>query len=323
MQELLVQFAIETKAIDNSATPAHIARLLDRWGRFGILVYPRRGDPALTDRISKLPQTARKHWKTAWAKIAKNNGNAYRWVSTGGCVIEWNKVFTPESLASFDDEFEVAVLDESRAAALEVPDGEGRRCGKVEAIRLRDVDVSEEFSLSETLGSAPIDIGESTEDIWSRRFQRFAAHSRHVVVVDRYAVRNLDGILRLLRWLNRDARRCRVTVYSCLDARVGGARLIEGRVKAEVAPFSGRGLGSVGVRLFRDKDFRRYADDRHLRFDNSVFRIGRGMTIFERDLTRDATDVHFVVLPSGTRDKKETDLEQSGRMVHRFRVRLV
>ena len=50
---MLVQFAIETKAIDNSATPAHITRLLDRWGRFGILVYPRRGDPALRDRITR------------------------------------------------------------------------------------------------------------------------------------------------------------------------------------------------------------------------------------------------------------------------------
>ena len=318
-----MQFAIETKAIDNSATPAHITRLLDRWGRFGILVYPRRGDPALRDRISKLAPTARKHWKTTWAKILKNNGNTYRWVRPDGRAIEWNKVCTPETLASFGDEFEVAVLEESRVAALEVPDGESRRYGKVEGIRLRDVDISEEFSLSETLGNAPIDIGESTEDIWSRRFQRFAAHSRHVVVVDRYAVRKLDGILRLLRWLDRDARRCRVTVYSCPDAKGGGARSLEGRIEAEAAGFSGRGLESVGVRLFRDKDFQRYAHDRHLRFDNSVFRIGRGMAIFEREWTRDATDVHFVVLPSGTREKKETDLEQSGRMVHRFRVRVV
>lgn len=114
----------------------------------------------------------------------------------------------------------------------------------------------------------------------------------------------------------------RVTVYSCLDRKAGGAGCVERRIKAEVARLSGRGVASVGVRLFRDKDFKRYAHDRHLRCDNGVFRIGRGMRIFEHLRTRDATDVHFVVLQPGTPEKKEMDLEQSGKMVHRFRVRV-
>ena len=317
-----MQFAIETEGIDNSATPAHIARLLDRWERFGVLVYPRRRDPGLSDAISALAPVARKHWKTTWAKVAKNNGNAYRWARPDGAAFEWNKVGTPDALSLFDDEFEVAVVEGSRAAAFDIPAGESRRCGKVEAVRLRDVDISEEFSRAETLGSRPIDVGESVEDIWSRRFQRFAAHSRHVVVVDQYAVRNnnINGVIRLLRLLDRDARRCRVTVYSCLGPRGGGARFVEGRVNAEAARLRGRGVESVGVRLFRDKGFKKYAHDRHLRFDNGVFRIGRGMRIFEGDRTKDATDVQFVVLQAGTQEKKEMDLEQSGKLVHRFRV---
>ena len=47
------------------------------------------------------------------------------------------------------------------------------------------------------------------------------------------------------------------------------------------------------------------------------------MRLFEHGTTRDATDVHFVTLDPKEREKKETDLEQSGRMVHRFRVRVV
>ena len=320
-----MQFAIETEAIGNSATPAHITRLLDRWQRFGILVYPRRGDPALTATISGLAPTARKHWKTAWAKVAKNNGNAYRWMRPDGAAIKWSEVDAPGALAAFDGEFEVAVLEESRAGAWEVPAGESRRCGKVEGIRLRDVDMAEEFSLAEALGRAPIARGESVGDIWSRRFRRFAAHCRQVVVVDQYAVRphNVDGILRLLRLLDQDARRCRVTVYSCLGGSGGAAGDLERRIRVAAAGLTGRGVASIGVRLFPETDFRRYAHDRHLRFDNGVFRIGRGMRIFERPTTTDATDVHFVVLEPGAREQKETDLERSGRMVRRFRVGLV
>ena len=320
---MLVQFAIETEAIDNSATPAHIMRLLDQWERFGILAYPRRGDASLGNTISGLAPTARKRWKTAWAKVLKNNGNAYRWVRRAGPAFEWNTLDAREALASVHHEFEVAVLEESRAAALEVPDGESRHCGKVEGIRLRDVDVSEEFSKAKTLGSASIDRGDSIRDIWSGRFRRFAAHSRQVVVVDPYAVRNnnLDGILRLLRLLDGDARRCRVTIYSCLGGNGGGAGRVERSIKAEAAGLSGRGVASVDVRLFRVKDFTRYAHDRHLRFDNGVFRIGRGMRIFQHPETNEATDIAFVVLKPGTRERKEMNLERFGKMVLRFRLR--
>ena len=320
---MLVHFAIETEAIDNSATRAHITRLLNHWERFGILVYPSRGDPALGNTISGLAPTARKLWTTAWARVRKNNGNAYRWVRRHGPAFEWNKVDAPEALASVRDEFEVAVLEESRAAALEVPDGESRRCGKVEGIRLRDFDVSEEFSQAKTLGRASIDRSDSIRDIWSARFRRFAAHSRQVVVVDQYAVqnKNLDGILRLLNFLDGDARGCRVTVYSCLGRSGGGAGPVERRIRAEAAGLSGRGVASVGVRLFRRKDFQRYAHDRHLRFDNGVFSIGRGMRVFNYRRTKEATDIHFVVL-KGMREEKEMNLERSGKMVHSFRVRV-
>ena len=320
---MLVQFAIETEAIDNSATAAHIKRLLDQWERFGILVYPGRGDPALANTISGLAPAARKLWKTAWAQVVKNNGNAYRRVRRHGPAFEWNKVDTPEALASVHHEFEVAVLEESRAVDLEVPVGESRRCGKVEGIRLRDVDVSEEFSKSRTLGCASIDLGDSINDIWSDRFRRFAAHSRQVVVVDQYAVQknNLDGILRLLRLLDGDARGCRVTVYSCLGGSGEGARRVERRIKAAAARLSGRGVASVDVRLFRREDFLRYAHDRHLRFDNGVFRIGRGMRVFNYRRTKEATDVHFVVLKPGTREEKETNLDRSG-TEHRIPIRV-
>ena len=322
---MLVQFAIETEAINNSTTPAHIKRLLDKWERFGILVYPRRGDAALVNAISGLAPATRKYWMSTWEKVIKNNGKAYRWVPPDGTAFEWDKVDTPDALAMFVDELEVAVLEETRAAVLEIPDGESKFCGQVEGVRLWDIDISEKFSLSEALSSASIGVGESIKDVWSRRFQGFAAYSREVVVVDQYAARqnNIEGLLRLLKFLDRDTRSCRVTIYSSLSTSGGDASLIESRIKAEAAQFSGKGIESVGVRVYRGMDFRKYAHDRHLRFDNCVFRIGRGVRIFEHSMLRDATDVHFVTVQPGTREQKEIDLEKFGTRVYKFRVSVV
>ena len=317
-----MQFAIETEAINNSANAAHTKRLLDRWERFGILVYPRRGDTAIAKTILKLAPAPRKHWQSAWVKVMKNNGRAFRYVSSDGITFDWERIDTPDALAASSNEFEVAILEETRAAILEIPDGESRCYGQVEGIRLWDIDISEKFSCSEALSSTPIGVGESIRDIWIQRFQRLAAHSREVVVVDQYAARykNIDGILRLLRFLDRDTKNCRVTVYSSLDSPGKGPQSTEAQIRAAIAKFSGNGIGSVSVHLFDQLDFKKYAHDRHIRFDNSVVRIGRGIRIFEQPKVQETTDVDLLVLKPGTREQKEIDLRNLGTMVHTFRV---
>ena len=319
---LLVQFAIETEAINNTANAAHTKRLLHSWERFGILVYPRRGDTVIAKTIAKLAPIPRKHWQLAWAKVVKNNGRAFRYVSSDGVVFDWDGIDTPDALAASSNEFEVAVLEETRAAVLEIPDGESRCFGQVEGIRLWDIDISEKFSCSETLSSTPIGIGESIRDIWKQRFQRLAAYSREIVVVDQYAVRhnNIDGILRLLRFLDRDTKNCRVTIYSSPDSTGKAAQFIESQIRAETGKFSGNGIGSVSVHLFDESNFKKHAHDRHVRFDNSVVRIGRGIRVFENLRVQEATDVDLLVLKPGTREQKEKELGKLGTMVHTFRV---
>ena len=315
-------FAIETEAINNSATPAHIKRLLDRWERFGILVYPRRGDTSIAKTIAKLAPAPRKHWQSTWAKVMKNNGRAFRYVSTDGVVFDWERIDTPNALAASSNEFEVAVLEETRASVLEIPDGESRCYGQVEGIRLWDIDSSEKFSRSETLSNAPIAIGESIKDIWLQRFRRLAAYSREIVVVDQYAARynNIYGVLQLLRFLDRDSKGCRVTVYSSPDQYGGRLQFIEAQIRGEIAKCSGNGIGSVSVHLFGESDFKMYAHDRHIRFDNSVVRIGRGLRIFEYPTVQETTDVDLLILKPGTLEQKEIDLGNLGTMVHTFQV---
>ena len=319
---MLVQFALETEAVNNSGTPAQMSRLLDCWERFGILVYPRRGDAAIPNAISKLEPAPRKYWQLTWEKVIKNNARSFRSVASDGAVFDWERIDTPDALAASANEFEVAVLEETRAVVLEIPDGESKCYGQVEGMRLRDIDISERFSRSEALSSAPINIGDSITDVWNQRLQQLAAYSREVVVVDQYATRvnNISGVLRLLRFLERDARHCQVTIYSSHDTSGGGPKSVEALIRAETTRFSGNGIGSVSVYFIDQSDFGKYAHDRHLRFDNSVVRIGRGMRVFEHPTVKEATDVDFHILQPGRREQKEIALSSLATVVHSFQV---
>ena len=317
---MLVQFAIETAAINDSATPAHIRRLLDLWKRFGILVYPGQRDTVIRKTIENLTPRPRKLWQSTWAKVIKNNGRAFRYVSSDGVVFDWESIDTTDALAASSDEFELAILEEKRAIVLDIPDGESRSYGQVEGVRLWDIDSSEKFSRSEELSSEPIGIGESIKDIWIQRFQRLAAYSGEVVVVDQYATRyrNVIGLIELLKLLNQDAKCCRVTVYSSVDD--GGSKVIEARIRAETEKITGKGVRSVSIHLVENSDFQKYAHDRHIRFGNSVVRIGRGIRIFEGRRVLEATDVGLLILKPGTRERKEVDLGRVANIVHTFQV---
>ncbi len=319
---MLVKFAIEVEAIDNSTTVAHIKRLMGIWERFGILAYPPRGDVAIVNRIHSLSPATRKSWMAAWETIIKNNGNAYRWDPFDGNTHDWDQIDTPDALSVCRHKFEVAILEETRAAVLEIPDGESRCYGGVEGVRLWDIDVSEKFEWAATLSKKPIAIGEATDDIWEQRFQGLATYCRNVVIVDHYGARsgNINGMFRLLRLLARDSRQCRVLLYSSPTVSGDVPQAIEANINRAVASLSGNGIKSVTVRLFDEADFRKYAHDRHIRFDSYVIRIGRGVRLFEGTKVNEATDVDLVTLGPGTTEQKESDLDHLATKVYEFRI---
>ena len=205
---------------------------------------------------------------------------------------------------------------------MEIPDGESRCYGAVEGVRLWDIDVSDKFEQSLTLSKKPIAIGETSDEVWEQRFQRLAAYCRNVVIVDQHAARssNINGMFRLLRLLARDSRNCRVTLYSSPNDAGDVPQAIERNFRRAVASLAGNGIGSVTVRLFHEADFRKYAHDRHIRFDNSVIKIGRGTRVFEHADVTEATDVDLVTLKQGTTEQKERDLDHLATKVHEFRI---
>ena len=316
---MLVKFAIESQAINNSATPVHIKRLLGNWERFGILTYPARSDRSIIARSQELNPRARQLWTAAWSKVAKNNGNRYRWIPCNDGAFEWNNLGTAEALTVLDEEFEVALLEDDRATILQIPDGESMCLGSVEGVRLWDVDASLRFGHCETLSAKPIEKGELRADVWEQRFQRLASHAKVIVVVDQYAVQNnnINGVFSLLNFCDRDSEGCEITLYSS-PGRNGSPHAIQNAIKAAFDRLNGNRIASVTVRLFRETDFRMYAHDRHIRFDHNVIRVGRGMRPFEKATVTESTDVGLAVLEPGEAETKEDNLDNKATKIFEF-----
>ena len=317
---MLVKFVIEPEAIDNSTTPAHIRRLLGKWERFGVLVYPARGDAVIRDTLRRLSPAAKKCWMVTLGKVAKSHRNYYRWLTRDARTWEWWNLRTADAMARGVGQFEVALLDESRATILDIPDGESKSFAEVEGIRLWDVDVSRQFARSEEMSTESIRLGAQIEDVWEQRFQRLAAYSKDVVVVDQYALQQgqIGGTLRLLRLLDRDSDQCDVTVYSAGD----DVAHIERVVRQQATQLGAGGIRCIQVKLFQGNGFRIYAHDRHVRFDSSVFRIGRGTRVFVQDVVGETTDVALTTLRPGSSEQKENDLDARVRPVHQFCVQV-
>ena len=316
---MLVKFAITSRAINNSATPRHVKRLLVNWERFGILTYPARSDRSIIARLHELDPPARKLWIEALSTVAKNNGNRYRWITTNGRAFDWNDLITSDALTELDEEFEVALLGDDQATFLQIPDGESMCLGSVEGVRLWDIDASLRFGYCETLSTKPIERGELREDVWTQRFQRLASHAKVIVVVDQYAVQNnnIDGVISLLNFCDRDSEGCAITLYSS-PGRDGSLHRIRNEIEAAFYRLNGNRIASVTVRLFRESDFRVYAHDRHIRFDQNVVRVGRGMRPFEKATVTESTDVGLAVLEPGESETKEDDLDKKATKILEF-----
>ena len=322
---MLVKFAIDPDAIDDSTSPAHTGRLLKAWEHYGLLVYPCDTD-ILREKVGKLSnQTAKTLWQTTWKQVRKYP-RAYRWRSScEDFAIDWEKMLDDcFVLAAHNDNFEVALLSGFYAEYLGICDGGSMpfvcSCCKneVEGVRLSDVDQSKVFKGAEHLSKETIRINKPVKDLWQERFQPFAEHSKDVVIVDQYVVYDsaIEGLFRLLRLLAQSATGCDVTIYSTVPGereREEELRSIEkkltdesDRLKREGRP----GIKSIQIRLFPAHRFSTYAHDRHLRFDNNVFHIGRGIRVFRFENVREATDVVQVPLEPGKSEQKEKYLDK-------------
>ena len=187
---MLVNFYIDPEAIDDSTNEYHVKELRNMWQQYGVLAHPSSEDGSLrfiSRRFLELSQEKRSLWDDAWQEIENN----------------------PTRYLRCKNNFRVALVSEARARRRQINNGDsayldGDVLGRVEWVRLTEVNASKEFEHTEDLINSHIGIGERINNIWQERFQSLAKHTQDVAIVDQWAVRknNIQGLTRLLRFIN-------------------------------------------------------------------------------------------------------------------------
>ena len=291
---MLVNFLIEPLAIDDNTNGYHVKALRSKWEQLGVLVHPSDTDGSLSrlsDEFLKLNQETKGLWDDFWQEVENN----------------------PIRFLRCRENFKVALISELRARNEQIPNGDSKYFRGVEGIRLTEVNASKEFGQSEELSRKRIEINDLIIDLWRERFQRLARHARKVVIVDEWAVRddNIEGLVRFLNLLEADANGCDVTIYSSPETELQDeVNAISNRLGGWTSQPSTYGVNSIEVRLRPEDDLRLYAHERHIRFDNRVVGIGRGLRTFQYATVREATDTSLTLLTPNAREGKESDLDE-------------
>ena len=299
---MLLNFFIDPESIDDDINRSHINGLRNKWQQFGVLAHPSHSDGAFRDlrrRFAQLTQENRRLWNAAWQEIEND----------------------PVRFLRCRDNFKIALISERLARNEQIRDGDSKYVRGVEAIRLTQINDSKEFTRAEDLSKKRIPIGERVTDLWRDRFQQLAKHAREVVILDEWAVREgtIQGLLQFLNLLDENSSGCAVTVYSSPETEhQEEVKTISDRLSNRTSLFSTYGIGSVEIRLRPEDDFRLYAHERHVRFDNRVFNIGRGLRTFQYETVREATDTSFTLLPPNTPEGKENDLDEKAHRLSDF-----
>lgn len=290
---MLVNFLIEPLAIDDSTNGYHVKALRSKWEQLGVLVHPSETDGSLSrlsDEFLKLNQETKGLWDDFWQEVENN----------------------PVRFLRCRENFKVALISERRARNEQIPNGDSKYVQGIEGIRLTEVNASREFGLSEELSRKRIDINAPIAELWQERFQRLARHAREVVIVDEWAVREntMQGLAQFLDLLDGDANGCNLIIYSSPESELQDeVNAISNRLGNLTSQLSTYGISTVEVRLRPEDDFRLYAHERHIRFDNRVVGVGRGLRIFQHQTVREATDTSLTLLPPNTLEGKESDLD--------------
>ena len=308
---MLIRFAIEPDAFIDSASKyqnansrrnnkvQHIS-LIRWWERHGVLIDPGNGENSVASIFSddRLDASICDLWKQAW----KQNREHRR----AGCHdICWNSVASLSDFNIHNYEIDLALVESTRALELGIEeDTYSVMCDGVCVCELLHYNMSSQCRRIAELAEKPILRKERTEHTWEERLKNLARYSKQIIVVDPYAVVNIDGknkgLFGLFNYLDRDASGCYVTIYSSIDSVDPSSlrvKYFDGLLKKEISRFNRKGIREVNVYL--NPDFNNIYKERYIRFDHGVCEIGHWLEA----LGMPKTSIDYAFAYSGSRAK--------------------
>ena len=279
---MLVKFAVDPQALmkESYPLPIHFDRLFEKWENFGVLVNAWE----IEDKLDSIEFSIREQLE----EIFKDDEHPlrYRFIEAVFPQVSWETLDDSDigRLRDRDEYFELAIIEETLAEIIGVGPADEpltvqerkAMCGNVEPIGLAIADRAHAWRRASTISRRGFEVGDDHETLWKERFSRLAEFSSQIVIVDAYALHDsqFSGFVKLLQLIDRDAKSCRVTLYSSPDeeryavAPDEAVKRLWEALTEEVGRLSRGGVQQVTVRLLPLDE---QEHDRRIRFDRSVY----------------------------------------------------
>lgn len=338
---MLVKFAIDPQSLigdaDTILTP--LEDLIDQWEFFGILVNFDDVDDALA--AARIDQNVRIAWddvltanepSKAYPSERYRTGHPDDYLDTGlwdGMSEQSDAQSIARELAARrgGHDLELAVIEETVAYFMGVHHQNASpnlidACGGVEPIGLARSHRATKFQEAKGLSLRTIVSGMNHDRLWARRFQRLAAYSSEIVIIDQFALSdvNINGFVKMLRYIDQSAANTRLTLYSKPESERGGSPV---DFSKEIPNLRERLAGAaarlpIKVHLLNPQED---LHDRYIRFDHNVFTTGNGLA----SAFRRGNSVHVESIDCTLKDDAQSlaDLKKEEKRLEdrRFRVK--
>ena len=214
--------------------------------------------------------------------------------------VDWAKVLTWDSLEEYKWQFDLALLQETRAACFNLLD-EDDHCKHdpqdkipIEIARGHHILFTCKVMEIEDLAKKSVPKEEQPEQVWEKRLRKHAMHSTSVAVVDKFAIDDWQGLRFFLQKLVTDGWQSDKTLqtvdiystYTTFNGKgAGSPAAIKSELKAEATQLTkelGAGIPNVRINvnlLHRDN----VPHDRWLRFGENIIELGKGLATLESD----------------------------------------
>ena len=245
----------------------------------------------LINNIKKLPTDLRKNWELAILKLPRIKSKNDNW---DGCLSKIN-------ILDFLENSSIAIIQEDTASKeFDIPEKDyslifPTKAGSCEVLKFPYVTRSKILQCTKDLYNSHIEIKEPFNKIWLERFHWLSAaeNINHISIIDRYALQNsfentqaneISGIDRFINLLNRSATSKK---YIRLFTSWGSNRredygdwveniFIEKLVNS-LRSHLGNQIREISLEILKNSDFSTENHDRHIRFEDYVWDIGKGL----------------------------------------------
>ena len=288
---------------DADAILTPLEDLIDQWEFFGILI----NFDDVDDALSAARRAINPNVRDAWDAILKANepskaypseryraGHPDDSLDTGLWDIlseqtDSQNIARELAARRGGHDLELAVLEETVAYFMDVHHQNAspnliNACGGVEPIGLARAHRSAKFQDAKGLSLRNIVKGMNHDRLWARRFQRLAAYSGKIVIVDQWALSdgNIDGFVKMLRYIDQSAMNNSLTLFSKPQSERSGSPV---DFSKEIPALRERLDGAVTrlpikVHLLEPHE---NFHDRYIRFDHNVFTTGNGLASAFKD----------------------------------------